>query len=108
MAGPLLVVGAGDRLATVLVKMLAPIADVQVDASTGGILSVLVFGAGTNYALLPGGPAVPRSAIAKRTGPEGHRPEGQRRRAGGNSSARYSTGFTRRKPREFGGAANSA
>ncbi len=34
------------------VGILAPLADVQVDASTGGILSVLVFGAGTNYALL--------------------------------------------------------
>ncbi|MGW7447479.1 MMPL family transporter [Kitasatospora sp. NPDC054795] len=49
---PLLVVGAGDRLAGVLVGVLAPHAGVQVDASAAGILSVLVFGAGTDYALL--------------------------------------------------------
>ncbi|MGW6918490.1 MMPL family transporter, partial [Kitasatospora sp. NPDC054939] len=49
---PLLVVGAGDRLAGVLVGALAPHAGVQVDASAAGILSVLVFGAGTDYALL--------------------------------------------------------
>ncbi|MER8188269.1 MMPL family transporter [Kitasatospora sp. NPDC094015] len=49
---PLLVVGAGDRLAAVLVGVLAPHAGVQVDASAAGILSVLVFGAGTDYALL--------------------------------------------------------
>ncbi|GAA4982211.1 hypothetical protein GCM10025734_03270 [Kitasatospora paranensis] len=49
---PLLVVGAGDRLAGILVGVLAPHAGVQVDASAAGILSVLVFGAGTDYALL--------------------------------------------------------
>ncbi|MFJ3877040.1 MMPL family transporter [Streptomyces sp. NPDC090077] len=49
---PLLVVGAGDRTAGILVGVLAPHAGVQVDASAAGILSVLVFGAGTNYALL--------------------------------------------------------
>ncbi|MFF4652233.1 MMPL family transporter [Streptomyces sp. NPDC001380] len=49
---PLLVVGAGDRLASVLVGVLAPIAGVDVDAASAGILSVLVFGAGTDYALL--------------------------------------------------------
>ncbi|MGW4894366.1 MMPL family transporter [Kitasatospora sp. NPDC004240] len=49
---PLLVVGAGDRLAGVLVGALAPYAGVEVDASAAGILSVLVFGAGTDYALL--------------------------------------------------------
>ncbi|PYC65455.1 hypothetical protein C7C46_32560 [Streptomyces tateyamensis] len=49
---PLLVVGAADRLAAVLVGVLAPHAGVQVDASTAGIQSVLVFGAGTDYALL--------------------------------------------------------
>ncbi|MFD5466608.1 MMPL family transporter [Kitasatospora sp. NPDC127059] len=49
---PLLVVGAGDRTAAILVGALAPHAGVQVDASAAGILSVLVFGAGTDYALL--------------------------------------------------------
>ncbi|MFE2880606.1 MMPL family transporter [Streptomyces roseus] len=49
---PLLVVGAGDRVAGILVGVLAPHAGVEVDASAAGILSVLVFGAGTNYALL--------------------------------------------------------
>ncbi|MFD9692811.1 MMPL family transporter, partial [Kitasatospora sp. NPDC059088] len=49
---PLLVVGAGDRTAGILIGVLAPHAGVQVDASTAGILSVLVFGAGTDYALL--------------------------------------------------------
>ncbi|GAA2152621.1 MMPL family transporter [Kitasatospora kazusensis] len=49
---PLLVVGAGDRTAGILVGVLAPHAGVQVDASAAGILSVLVFGAGTDYALL--------------------------------------------------------
>ncbi|MFD8785392.1 MMPL family transporter [Kitasatospora sp. NPDC059599] len=49
---PLAVVGAGDRLASVLVGVLAPHAGVRVDASAAGILSVLVFGAGTDYALL--------------------------------------------------------
>ncbi|MFE3112548.1 MMPL family transporter [Kitasatospora indigofera] len=49
---PLLVVGAGDRVAAIVVAVLAPHAGVQVDASAAGILSVLVFGAGTDYALL--------------------------------------------------------
>ncbi|GAA3050020.1 MMPL family transporter [Kitasatospora albolonga] len=49
---PLLVVGAGDRVAGILVGALAPHAGVDVDASAAGILSVLVFGAGTDYALL--------------------------------------------------------
>ncbi|WP_331272894.1 MMPL family transporter [Motilibacter deserti] len=49
---PLLVVGVADRLATVVVGALAPRAGVDVDGSAAGILSVLVFGAGTNYALL--------------------------------------------------------
>ncbi|AUG75884.1 hypothetical protein CFP65_0965 [Kitasatospora sp. MMS16-BH015] len=49
---PLLVVGAADRAADVLVGALAPHAGVTVDASAAGILSVLVFGAGTDYALL--------------------------------------------------------
>ncbi|MEU3459191.1 MMPL family transporter [Streptomyces sp. NPDC006733] len=49
---PLIVVAMGDRLATVVVGALAPHVDVAVDSSAAGILSVLVFGAGTNYALL--------------------------------------------------------
>ncbi|WP_369141830.1 MMPL family transporter [Streptomyces sp. R44] len=49
---PLIVVGAGDRMAGIMVGVLAPYAGVEVDASTAGILSVLVFGAGTDYALL--------------------------------------------------------
>lgn len=49
---PLVVVGAGDRMAGILVGVLAPHAGVEVDASAAGILSVLVFGAGTDYALL--------------------------------------------------------
>ncbi|MEU9129578.1 MMPL family transporter [Kitasatospora sp. NPDC048540] len=49
---PLLVVGAADRTAGLLVGALAPHAGVVVDASAAGILSVLVFGAGTDYALL--------------------------------------------------------
>ncbi|WP_020551571.1 MMPL family transporter [Embleya scabrispora] len=49
---PLIVVAIGDRLATVVVGALAPKVGVAVDSSAAGILSVLVFGAGTNYALL--------------------------------------------------------
>lgn len=49
---PLAVVGTADGLARVAVTALADAVGVTVDASIGGILSVLVFGAGTNYALL--------------------------------------------------------
>jgi RND superfamily putative drug exporter len=49
---PLAVVGTADGLARVVVTALADAVDVTIDASIGGILSVLVFGAGTNYALL--------------------------------------------------------
>ncbi|WP_285739492.1 MMPL family transporter [Kitasatospora phosalacinea] len=49
---PLVVVGVGDRTAGILVGALAPHVGVEVDASAAGILSVLVFGAGTDYALL--------------------------------------------------------
>lgn len=49
---PLTVVAVADQLAaTVATRVLAAF-DVQWDESTIGILSVLVFGAGTNYALL--------------------------------------------------------
>lgn len=49
---PLAVVGAADGLAGVVVKALAEPFGLTIDASISGILSVLVFGAGTNYALL--------------------------------------------------------
>jgi RND superfamily putative drug exporter len=49
---PLLVVGVADRTAAVLATQLLAALDVAWDESTVGILSVLVFGAGTNYALL--------------------------------------------------------
>jgi len=49
---PLAVVGAADALAGRVVKALADPAGLTIDASISGILSVLVFGAGTNYALL--------------------------------------------------------
>ncbi len=49
---PLLVVGVADRLAAVLATHVLKAAGVSWDESTIGILSVLVFGAGTDYALL--------------------------------------------------------
>ncbi|BDZ51826.1 membrane protein [Frondihabitans sucicola] len=49
---PLAVVGAADGLAGKVVKALAEPLGLTIDASISGILSVLVFGAGTNYALL--------------------------------------------------------
>lgn len=49
---PLVVVGVADRLAAVLATHVLAALDVAWDESTIGILSVLVFGAGTNYALL--------------------------------------------------------
>lgn len=49
---PLLVVAIADRVAALLVERAGELFDVAVDASTSGIVSVLVFGAGTNYALL--------------------------------------------------------
>ncbi|MEJ7647680.1 MAG: MMPL family transporter [Nakamurella sp.] len=49
---PLLVVGAADRLASVLATRVLKGFGIPWDESTIGILSVLVFGAGTNYALL--------------------------------------------------------
>ncbi|NQX34852.1 MMPL family transporter [Herbiconiux sp. VKM Ac-2851] len=49
---PLAVVGLADGLARVVVTALAEPLGITIDASIGGILSVLVFGAGTNYALL--------------------------------------------------------
>lgn len=49
---PLAVVGTADGLARIVVTSLAGPLGITIDASIGGILSVLVFGAGTNYALL--------------------------------------------------------
>ncbi|WP_051027044.1 MMPL family transporter [Nocardia higoensis] len=49
---PLLVVGVADRSASSLGTLLAKATDLTFDGSTSGITSVLVFGAGTNYALL--------------------------------------------------------
>lgn len=49
---PLTVVGVADQLAAVLATRTLAAVDVVWDESTVGILSVLVFGAGTDYALL--------------------------------------------------------
>lgn len=49
---PLLVVGIGDRIAVGLGVAAGNALGVPIDGSTTGIVSVLVFGAGTNYALL--------------------------------------------------------
>lgn len=46
---PVIVVGLADQVAAVLTKALGAAADLSFDA---GIVSVLVFGAGTNYAML--------------------------------------------------------
>jgi len=49
---PLAVVGLADGLASIVATRIAAAAGITLDASVTGILSVLVFGAGTNYALL--------------------------------------------------------
>ncbi|MEY4434068.1 MAG: hypothetical protein RIR16_108 [Actinomycetota bacterium] len=49
---PLLVVGTADGMAGQLARQVASLFGITPDASVTGILSVLVFGAGTNYALL--------------------------------------------------------
>jgi RND superfamily putative drug exporter len=49
---PLLVVGVADGMAGILARQVASFLGFVPDASVVGILSVLVFGAGTNYALL--------------------------------------------------------
>jgi RND superfamily putative drug exporter len=49
---PLLVVGTADGMAGQLARQVAKLFGITPDASVTGILSVLVFGAGTNYALL--------------------------------------------------------
>jgi RND superfamily putative drug exporter len=49
---PLAVIGLGDRVAAKVVEAVSAWSDVPIDGSTTGITSVLVFGAGTNYAML--------------------------------------------------------
>lgn len=49
---PLAVIGTADASAGIVARRVAALAGVELDASVTGILSVLVFGAGTNYALL--------------------------------------------------------
>ncbi|HEX6246470.1 MAG TPA: MMPL family transporter [Nocardioidaceae bacterium] len=49
---PLVVVALADRVAASLVELAADAVGFTLDGSTSGITSVLVFGAGTNYALL--------------------------------------------------------
>ncbi len=49
---PLAVVGIADFIAGIVARLVADAAGITVDGSVTGILSVLVFGAGTNYALL--------------------------------------------------------
>lgn len=49
---PLLVVAVADRTAAVVTELVASWSGQILDGSTSGITSVLVFGAGTNYALL--------------------------------------------------------
>jgi RND superfamily putative drug exporter len=49
---PLTVIGLGDRVVSSLVAILSREAGLVADGATTGIVSVLVFGAGTNYALL--------------------------------------------------------
>ncbi len=49
---PLIVVGVADGVAGIAAARVAGLIGITLDASVTGILSVLVFGAGTNYALL--------------------------------------------------------
>lgn len=49
---PLVVIGLADGLAGIAATRVAALIGIELDASITGILSVLVFGAGTNYALL--------------------------------------------------------
>jgi putative drug exporter of the RND superfamily len=49
---PLAVIGFADRVATAVGTVVASATGLTFDGSTSGITSVLVFGAGTNYALL--------------------------------------------------------
>ena len=49
---PLLVIGTGDQVAAQLLPWVAKLVGERTDASVSGIVTVLVFGAGTDYALL--------------------------------------------------------
>lgn len=49
---PLIVVGIADRVAALIAETILLATGFSYDGSTGGIISVLVFGAGANYALL--------------------------------------------------------
>ena len=49
---PLLVIGFAERVATAVGTAVASLTGLSFDGATSGITSVLVFGAGTNYALL--------------------------------------------------------
>lgn len=49
---PLSVIGLGDRTAASVVEAASALSGIPIDGSVSGITSVLVFGAGTNYALL--------------------------------------------------------
>ncbi|SDP63940.1 putative drug exporter of the RND superfamily [Pedococcus dokdonensis] len=49
---PLSVVGVGDQVASRGIDILSRFSEVSADGAVKGIVSVLVFGAGTNYALL--------------------------------------------------------
>lgn len=49
---PLAVVGIADFIASIAARLVAESLGITLDGSVTGILSVLVFGAGTNYALL--------------------------------------------------------
>jgi putative drug exporter of the RND superfamily len=49
---PLLVIGVGDQLVARLLPWVARLVGERTDAAVSGIVSVLVFGAGTDYALL--------------------------------------------------------
>ncbi|GAA0742203.1 MMPL family transporter [Dactylosporangium roseum] len=49
---PLVVIGVGDQVVAKLLPWVAELAGERTDASVSGIVSVLVFGAGTDYALL--------------------------------------------------------
>jgi putative drug exporter of the RND superfamily len=49
---PLAVIGLADALSTSLGTLVSRMTDLPFDGATSGITSVLVFGAGTNYALL--------------------------------------------------------
>ncbi len=49
---PLFVIGVGDQVAAQLLPWVAKLVGERTDASVSGIVTVLVFGAGTDYALL--------------------------------------------------------